>query len=236
MDGVRWMRPLAPVVPLLWALVVAATAMDSAPRRGPLARAPRPRGPAAPRPARRRGRASRASSSGSAAPTGSRGRCCGSSRSRSPPRSCVRSPAGPAPGTAPSAAMRQLARLSSLAEQRRNQLHVVVNVLTLWDLHVFFRLDDWRRRSTAAGRRTGSTGWPTWRRWRVSAATCTTGPDLVMPEVVDAGPRFSARAPRPSPAGRRRRRTTSRSRARASSSWSPARTCPGSPPCSGPSG
>ncbi len=87
--------------------------------------------------------------------------------------------------------MRQLARLASLAEQRRNQLHVVVNVLTLWDLHVFFRLDDWRRRH---GRQVA--GWLD-RLADVEALACLGGylhdrPDLVMPEVVDAGPRFSA--------------------------------------------
>src|SRR6185295_19814554 len=92
---------------------------------------------------------------------------------------------------APSAAMRQIARLSSLAEQRRNQLHVVVNVLTLWDLHVFFRLDDWRRRN---GREVA--GWLD-RLADVEALACLGGylhdrPDLVMPEVVEAGPRFVA--------------------------------------------
>jgi hypothetical protein len=45
----------------------------------------------------------------------------------------------------PSRAMRRLALLATLAEQRRNQLHVVLNLLTLWDLNVFFVLDDWRR-------------------------------------------------------------------------------------------
>jgi len=92
---------------------------------------------------------------------------------------------------APSAAMRQLARLSSMAEQRRNQLHVVVNVLTLWDLHVFFRLDDWRRRY---GRDVA--GWLD-RLADVEALACLGGylhdrPDLVMPEVLEAGPRFVA--------------------------------------------
>ncbi|HET9156638.1 MAG TPA: DNA mismatch repair protein MutS, partial [Myxococcaceae bacterium] len=90
---------------------------------------------------------------------------------------------------APSTAMRQLARLSSLAEQRRNQMHVVVNVLTLWDLHVFFRLDDWRRRN---GRDVA--GWLD-RLADVEALACLGGylhdrPDLVMPEVVETGPRF----------------------------------------------
>src|SRR5262249_45929727 len=93
--------------------------------------------------------------------------------------------------TSPSVAMRHLARLSSLAEQRRNQLHIVVNVLTLWDLHVFFRLDDWRRQHGHA-----VAGWLD-RLADVEALACLGGylhhrPDLVMPEVVDAGPRFAA--------------------------------------------
>src|SRR5678815_2001318 len=92
---------------------------------------------------------------------------------------------------APSVVMRQLARLASLAEQRRNQVHVVVNVLTLWDLHVFFRLDDWRRRN---GR--GVAGWLD-RLADVEALACLGGylhdrPDLAMPEVTEAGPRLVA--------------------------------------------
>jgi hypothetical protein len=44
-----------------------------------------------------------------------------------------------------SARMRRFARLLGLAESRRNQLHPVVHLLTLWDVHVFLRLEDWRR-------------------------------------------------------------------------------------------
>jgi len=41
--------------------------------------------------------------------------------------------------------MRRFGRLLGLAEARRNQLHPVLNLLTLWDAHVFLRLEDWRR-------------------------------------------------------------------------------------------
>ncbi len=45
--------------------------------------------------------------------------------------------------------MQRFARLLGLAESRRNQLHPVVNLLTLWDVHVFSRLEDWRRQNGA---------------------------------------------------------------------------------------
>jgi MutS domain V len=48
-----------------------------------------------------------------------------------------------------SARMRRFARLLGLAESRRNQLHPVVHLLTLWDVHVFLRLEDWRRENGA---------------------------------------------------------------------------------------
>ncbi len=53
------------------------------------------------------------------------------------------------PGTPVSARMRRFGRLLGLAEARRNQLHPVVQLLTLWDVHVFLRLEDWRRENGA---------------------------------------------------------------------------------------
>ncbi len=56
--------------------------------------------------------------------------------------------AGLAPPGAPvSARMRHFARLLRLAEARRNQLHPVVHLLTLWDVHVLLRLEDWRQQN-----------------------------------------------------------------------------------------
>ena len=49
------------------------------------------------------------------------------------------------PGAPVSARMRYFARLLGLAEARRNQLHPVVHLLTLWDVHVLTRLEDWRQ-------------------------------------------------------------------------------------------
>ena len=58
----------------------------------------------------------------------------------------VRLSDGFSPAGAPvSIRMRQFRRLLRLAESRRNQLHPVVNLLTLWDVNVFSRLEDWRR-------------------------------------------------------------------------------------------
>ena len=51
------------------------------------------------------------------------------------------------PGLRVSRRMRSFGRLLGLAEARRNQLHPVVNLLTLWDAHVFLRLEDWRRQN-----------------------------------------------------------------------------------------
>jgi hypothetical protein len=58
--------------------------------------------------------------------------------------------AGLSPAGIPvSSRMRRFARLLGLAEARRNQLHPVVHLLTLWDVHVFLRLEDWRRQNGA---------------------------------------------------------------------------------------
>ena len=89
--------------------------------------------------------------------------------------------------------MRRLALLSALAEQRRNQLHFVLNLLTLWDLHVFFVLDDWRR---IHGRKVR--GW-----FNVLADVEALGslggylhdrPQLTFPVLSEGGPRFEATA------------------------------------------
>lgn len=190
MEQVRWLRPLAPVVPVLWAVVVAATAADWLPGEVPWLFLLLP---AALLVLARQGIAR----SFDGLELGQRGadrlarallRLEQEPFSSPELRALAR---GEGAGTAPSTAMRQLARLSSLAEQRRNQLHVVVNVLTLWDLHVFFRLDDWRRRH---GPRVA--GWLD-RLADVEALCCLGGylhdrPELVMPEVVQSGPRFVA--------------------------------------------
>ena len=190
MDGVRWMRPIAPVVPVLFAAVVAAAAMDLLPGEVPWLFLLLP---AALLLLARRGIVQ----SFEGLELGQRGAdrlARALLRVEQEPftspelRALAR---GTERAVAPSAAMRQIARLSSLAEQRRNQLHVVVNVLTLWDLHVFFRLDDWRRRN---GREVA--GWLD-RLADVEALACLGGylhdrPDLVMPEVVEAGPSFVA--------------------------------------------
>jgi len=190
MDRVRWMRPLAPLVPLAWALIIAATWADLLPGEAPwlflLV-------PAALLLVARPG----IHESFERLELGQRGADRLSRALLRLEREPFTSPdlralAGdPESETAPSAAMRRLATLSSLAEQRRNQLHVVVNVLTLWDLHVFFRLDDWRRQH---GRQVA--GWLD-RLADVEALACLGGylhdrPDLVMPEVVESGPRFLA--------------------------------------------
>jgi len=190
MEHVRWMRPLAPVVPVVWALTVVAAVMDWVPGEVPwlflLI-------PAALLLVARRG----IGESFDGLELGQRGEDRLARALHRLEREPFSSPElralarGTARGTAPSVAMRGLARLASLAEQRRNQLHVVVNVLALWDLHVFFRLDDWRRQH---GREVA--GWLD-RLADVEALACLGGylhdrPDLVMPEVVEAGPRFTA--------------------------------------------
>jgi MutS-like protein len=190
MDGVRWMRPLAVVMPLLWVLTVVGASMDILPGEVPwlflLI-------PAALLLVARPGIAR----SFEGLELGQRGADRLARALQRVEEEPFTSPEllalarGTEQTTSPSVAMRRLARLSSLAEQRRNQLHVVVNVLTLWDLHVFFRLDDWRRQHGRA-----VAGWLD-RLADVEALACLGGylhdrPDLVMPEVVEHGPRFVA--------------------------------------------
>jgi hypothetical protein len=190
MDRVRWMRPIAPLVPLLLALVVVGTATDVLPGEVPWLFLLLP---AALLLIARPGIV-RSFEGLELGQRGAERLARALLRVEQEPFTSPELQAlarGTGKGIAPSAAMRQFAWLSSLAEQRRNQLHVVVNVLTLWDLHVFFRLDDWRRRN---GRDVA--GWLD-RLADVEAVACLGGylhdrPDLVMPEVVEAGPRFVA--------------------------------------------
>ena len=190
MDEVRWMRPLAPVVPLLWALIVAGAAMDRLPGEAPWLFLLLP---AAMLLVARRGIAR----SFDGLELGQRGAdrlARALTRLEEEPFTSPELLAlarGTERSIAPSTAMRQLARLASLAEQRKNQLHVVVNVLTLWDLHVFFRLDDWRRRN---GHEVA--GWLD-RLADVEALSCLGGylhdrPDLTMPVVREEGPYFAS--------------------------------------------
>ena len=190
MDAVRWMRPIAPVVPLLLALVVVGAALDLLPGELPWVFLLIP----AALLLLARGGIVRSFEGLELGQRGADRLARALLRVEQEPftspelRALAR---GTERAIAPSEAMRQIARLSSLAEQRRNQLHVLVNVLTLWDLHVFFRLDDWRRKN---GREVA--GWLD-RLADVEALACLGGylhdrPDLVMPEVVDTGPRFVA--------------------------------------------
>jgi hypothetical protein len=97
------------------------------------------------------------------------------------------------PGARVSARMRHFARLLGLAEARRNQLHPVVQLLTLWDVHVFLRLEEWRKENGAAVRR-----------WldalaEVEALGCFGNlahdrPDFHWPEVGDGPAHLQARA------------------------------------------
>ena len=190
MDAVRWMRPIAPVVPVLLGLIVVGAAFDLLPGELPWVFLLVP----AALLLLARGGIVRSFEGLELGQRGADRLARALLRVEQEPftspelRALAR---GTERAIAPSAAMRQIARLSSLAEQRRNQLHVVVNVLTLWDLHVFFRLDDWRRKN---GREVA--GWLD-RLADVEALACLGGylhdrPDLVMPEVVEAGPRFVA--------------------------------------------
>jgi MutS domain V len=190
LDGVAWLRPLALVVPLAWALTVALALADQVPGEVPWLSLLVPVSLLA---VARGG----IQESFAGLELGQRGaeRLAGALQHLE--REPFTSPAlrglaqGEGTSPAPSAAMRQFARLAGLAEQRRNQLHVVLNVLTLWDLHVFFRLDDWRRRYGRQAR-----DWLD-RLADVEALACLGGylhdrPDLVMPDVLPVGPRFTA--------------------------------------------
>ena len=193
LEQVSWARTLAVGVPLLWAAVVALTALGKLPGEAPwLALLV----PAAVLGLTRRAVA--ASAEGLELGRGGADRLGAAlGRMEREPfeepalRAAVEGTAGTRPR--PSRAMRRLALLSALAEQRRNQLHFVLNLLTLWDLHVFFVLDDWRR---IHGRKVR--GW-----FNVLADVEALGslggylhdrPQLTFPVLSESGPRFEATA------------------------------------------
>src|SRR5262249_43203408 len=145
LERVAWARPLAIVLPLLWAAVVALTALGKLPGEVPWLALLLP---AALLAATRR--AVTASAEGLELGRGGADRLGAAlARLEEEPfegptlRAAVAGGAGTRPR--PTRAMRTLGLLSALCEQRRNQLHIVLNLLTLWDLHVFFVLDDWKR-------------------------------------------------------------------------------------------
>ena len=192
LDRVRWLRPIAPIVPVLWAAIAALAAADSIPGEVPWLFLLLPVTMLA---IARRG----IQESSAGLELGQRGADRLAGALRRVEREPFTSPElralahGDGSGPAPSVAMRRLAMLAGMAEQRRNQLHVVLNVLTLWDLHVFFRLDDWRRRHGRSAR-----GWLD-RLADVEALACLGGylhdrPDLALPDVQHTGPRFVATA------------------------------------------
>jgi hypothetical protein len=190
LEAVRWARPLAWAVPLLGVAVVVATALGRLPGEAPWLYLLIPaavltltRGAVA------------TSYGGLEVGQGGADRLASAlARMEGEP---FQSPslralaAGTGRAISPSLAMRHFARLSGMAEQRKNQLHVVLNLITLWDLHVFFRLDDWRK---AHG--------PQARGWLdaladVEALCCLGGylhdrPELVFPTLSNEGPCFAA--------------------------------------------
>lgn len=106
----------------------------------------------------------------------------------------VLGPLQPKDGDSVSARMRRFSRLFSFAEARQsNQLHAVLNLLTLWDLHFLFALEGWRREQ---GKEV--------RRWfdalaELEALSSLAGfshdrPEFPFPELSEEGPRFEATA------------------------------------------
>lgn len=101
-------------------------------------------------------------------------------------------PLQPKGGDSVSARMNRFSRLFSFAEARQsNQLHALLNLLTLWDLHFMFALEGWRREH---GKHV--------REWfdalaELEALCSLAGfahdrPDLTFPEIADEGPRYEA--------------------------------------------
>ena len=188
---VRWARPLAVVLPWLWAGTVALTVLGKLPGEAPWL--------ALLLPAAILGLTRRAvarSAEGLELGRGGAdrlGAALGRMEQEPFQEPALQAAVAGAAGTRPrpSRAMGRLALLATLAEQRRNQLHVVLNLLTLWDLHVFFILDDWRR---VHGRRV--------RGWfdvlaDVEALASLGGylhdrPQLTFPSLSEEGPRFRA--------------------------------------------
>jgi hypothetical protein len=190
LEAVRWARPLAWVVPLLGLAVVVATALGRLPGEAPWLYLLIPAGVLA------LARNPVATSYGGLEVGQGGADRLASALARmegepfqSPSLRALAS--GTAQEASPSLAMRHFARLSGLAEQRKNQLHVVLNLVTLWDLHVFFRLDDWRK-----GHGTQARAWFD-ALADVEALCCLGGylhdrPELVFPTLSDEGPCFVA--------------------------------------------
>ena len=111
---------------------------------------------------------------------------------RSPLLVRVLGPLQPKGGDSVSARLHRFSRLFSFAEARQsNQLHALLNLLTLWDLHFMFALEGWRREH---GRHA--------REWfdalaELEALCSLAGfahdrPELPFPEVAEDGPRYEA--------------------------------------------
>jgi hypothetical protein len=106
----------------------------------------------------------------------------------------VLGPLQPKGGDSVSARMHRFSRRFSFAEARQsNQLHALLNLLTLWDLHFLFALEAWRREHGAEVRK-----------WfnalaELEALSSLAGfahdrPDLAFPEIAEDGPRYEATA------------------------------------------
>jgi hypothetical protein len=92
-----------------------------------------------------------------------------------------------------SARLRRFSRLFSFAEARQSsQLHALLNLLTLWDLHFLFALEAWRREHGPYVR-----GW--FEAMADLEALCSLAglahdrPDFAFPELLEEGPRFEAK-------------------------------------------
>lgn len=100
--------------------------------------------------------------------------------------------AGLEPGARVSARLGRFERLLGFADLRRSQLHPVINLLTLWDVHWLFRLEAWRRQEGAHVR-----GWFD-ALAQLEALSSLAGlshdrPEFVFPELSEQGPVFVAK-------------------------------------------
>jgi MutS domain V len=104
----------------------------------------------------------------------------------------VLGPLQPGDGDSVSARLGRFSRLFSYAEARQsNQLHALLNLLTLWDLHFLFALERWRRENGRYVR-----GWFE-ALAELEALSSLAGfahdrPDAAFPELLEAGPRLEA--------------------------------------------
>ncbi|EAU64473.1 DNA mismatch repair protein HexA [Stigmatella aurantiaca DW4/3-1] len=98
------------------------------------------------------------------------------------------------PGEPPvSTHFRRFGWLYSLVEFKRHQFHPVVHLFTLWDIHAFFALEDWRARHGTQVRQ----WFEALAEWE--ALSCLAGlahdrPDFTWPTLVTEGPRLEAQA------------------------------------------